>query len=66
MRVRRRLRLMKIHGALILRWFIPALGAMFAIAVLFWLYRDLDFVRFIAAVEFAKPQWLLFWPRRLF
>ena len=42
----------------ILRWLISALGAVVAIAALFWLYRDLDFARFVAALESANPHWL--------
>jgi hypothetical protein len=42
----------------ILHWLIPALGAAFAIAALFWLYRDLDFSRFVSALESATPYWL--------
>lgn len=44
---------------LVLRWLVPALGATLAIGVLFWLYRDLDFDRFIAALASADPWWLL-------
>jgi uncharacterized membrane protein YbhN (UPF0104 family) len=41
------------------RWLIPAMGAALAIGVLFWLYRDLDFDRFIAGLATAEPGWLL-------
>ncbi len=44
---------------LVLRWLIPAMGAALAIGVLFWLYRDLDFDRFIAGLATAEPGWLL-------
>ncbi len=44
---------------LVLRWLIPAMGAALAIGVLFWLYRDLDFDRFMAGLAAAEPGWLL-------
>ncbi|MHA1152648.1 MAG: lysylphosphatidylglycerol synthase transmembrane domain-containing protein [Alphaproteobacteria bacterium] len=44
---------------LVLRWLVPALGAAAAIGVLFWLYRDLDFDRFVAGLARAKPWWLV-------
>jgi hypothetical protein len=44
---------------LALRWLVPALGAIFAIGVLFWLYRDLDFDRFVTGLASAEPWWLL-------
>jgi len=36
----------------------PALGAVFAIVILFWLYRDLDFGRFVFAIASAELLWL--------
>ncbi len=44
---------------LVLRWLIPALGAALAIGVLFWLYRDLDFDRFVTELATAEPWWLV-------
>lgn len=44
---------------LAMRWLIPALGATLAIGALFWLYRDLDFDRFVAALATAEPWWLV-------
>jgi uncharacterized membrane protein YbhN (UPF0104 family) len=44
---------------LVLRWLIPALGAALAIGVLFWLYRDLDFDRFVTELATAEPLWLV-------
>jgi hypothetical protein len=43
---------------LALRWLVPALGAAVAIGVLFWLYRDLDFDRFVTGLTTAEPLWL--------
>lgn len=42
----------------IFRWLVPAIGAALAIAALFWLYRGLDFGRFVSALASAKPHWL--------
>jgi uncharacterized protein (TIRG00374 family) len=47
------------RGRWILGWLIPALSALFAIVVLFWLYRGLDFGRFVSALESANPYWLV-------
>ncbi len=44
---------------LTMRWLIPALGAALAIGALFWLYRGLDFDRFVTALATAEPWWLL-------
>ena len=44
---------------LTIRWLIPALGATLAIGALFWLYRDLDFDRFVTGLATAEPRWLL-------
>ena len=41
------------------RWLLPVAGTLLAIAALFWLYRDLDFARFVAEVKTANPAWLL-------
>ncbi len=43
----------------IIRWLVPALGAALAIGVLFWLYRDLDFDRFVTGLASAEPWWLV-------
>lgn len=45
------------HGFLS-RWLVPVIGACVAVAVLFWLYRDLNLERFLAAVANASPMWL--------
>lgn len=47
------------RGKWILRWLVPALGAVLAIVALFWLYRDLDFGRFVSALDSAEPFWLV-------
>ncbi len=44
---------------LTIRWLIPALGATLAIGALFWLYRDLDFDRFVTGLASAEPWWLV-------
>ena len=44
---------------LAVRWLVPALGAALAIGALFWLYRDLDFDRFVTGLATAEPWWLL-------
>lgn len=45
-------------ASLIIRWIVPTVGAVLAIVVLFWLYRDLDLDRFLAAIATAEPSWL--------
>ncbi len=42
----------------LIRWIVPAIGAAFAIAMLFWLYRGLDFDAFVAAIATAKLGWI--------
>ena len=42
-----------------MRWLVPALGTALAIGALFWLYRDLDFDRFVTGLATAEPWWLL-------
>ncbi len=42
----------------IIRWILPAIGALFMLAALFWLYRDLDLEEFLSAVATAEPVWL--------
>lgn len=44
---------------LLTRWVAPLAGAGIAIVVLFWLYRDLDLRRFLAAVANASATWLV-------
>ena len=39
-------------------WLIPIVGAGLAIGVLFWLYRGLDFDRFVTELASANPLWL--------
>ncbi len=43
----------------IIRWILPAIGAVLAVAALFWLYRDLNLERFLSAIATAKPVWLI-------
>lgn len=43
---------------LLIRWILPAVGAAFALAALFWLYRDLDLDGFLSAVAGAELAWL--------
>ena len=45
--------------SLLIRWIIPIVGAGLAIVVLFWLYRDLDVDKFLAAVATADSGWLI-------
>lgn len=42
-----------------MQWVIPLFGAGVAIGVLFWLYQDLDFARFLAELTMARPVWIL-------
>jgi uncharacterized membrane protein YbhN (UPF0104 family) len=51
-------KLSKTRHGLFIRWILPALGAAIAIAMLFWLYRDLDFDRFLTAVTNSRVGWL--------
>jgi hypothetical protein len=48
---------MALNG-LLTRWVIPVSGAVLAIAILFWLYRELDFGRFVAELATADARWL--------
>ncbi|MBT5049299.1 MAG: flippase-like domain-containing protein [Rhodospirillaceae bacterium] len=43
---------------ILVRWLIPGVGAAGALAVLFWLYRGLDFDRFLNALSSANAGWL--------
>ena len=40
-------------------WILPIVGAGLSIVVLFWLYRDLDFDKFLAAFANANSFWLV-------
>lgn len=40
------------------RWVVPVLGAGVALALIFALYRDLDFGRFASEVSKARPGWI--------
>ena len=44
---------------ILVRWVFPSIGAGLAIWILFWLYKGLDFDRFMSAVSAANPGWLL-------
>ena len=44
--------------SIFVRWIFPIVGAGFAIIVLFWLYRDLDIDRLLAAIATADSVWL--------
>ncbi len=46
-------------GGILARWVLPAIGASLAIFILFWLYKELDFGRFAAALRAADVGWLL-------
>jgi hypothetical protein len=37
----------------LIRWILPAIGAAFMVAALFWLYRDLDLDRLVSAIAAA-------------
>ena len=50
---------MKSDDKSIRRWIWPVLGAGLALAVLFYLYRGLDFSRFLAELRRANPVWIL-------
>lgn len=43
---------------LLIRWLPPALGGGGALALVFWLYRDLDFGRFAAGLGEARIGWI--------
>ncbi|WP_233416962.1 lysylphosphatidylglycerol synthase transmembrane domain-containing protein [Halovulum marinum] len=40
------------------RWMPPVLGGIAALALVFWLYRDLDFGRFVEGLRRAHPGWI--------
>jgi len=44
---------------LIIRWALPIIGGGVALALIFWLYRDLDFRRFIEGLRQASPGWVV-------
>ncbi len=41
------------------RWILPVFGAVVALVLLFWLYRDLDFERFLFTITRVKFAWLV-------
>ena len=41
------------------RWVMPVVGAGVALALIFLMYRDLDFGRFVSEVAKAKPSWII-------
>lgn len=43
---------------LLIGWILPIVGVVSAIAVLFWLYQDLDLERFLSAIADADLVWL--------
>lgn len=43
---------------ILVRWVLPALGTTVAIAVVFWLYRDLDLINFRDAILTSEPAWI--------
>jgi glycosyltransferase 2 family protein len=43
----------------LLSWVLPVAGIALAVAMLFWLYRDLNFTEFLNAVSNSKPVWLV-------
>jgi len=43
---------------LLRRWLPPLLGGLAALALIFWLYRDLDFGRFMTGLQQANPGWI--------
>ena len=43
---------------LLVRWGAPVAGGTVALAIIFWLYRDLDFGRFLAGLLTANPGWI--------
>ena len=48
----------KASQSLLIRWVVPAVGVALTIAVLFWLYRGLDFAAFLSIVATAELGWL--------
>lgn len=45
-------------SSLLTRWVIPIIGAVLTVAALFWLYRELEFDRFVAELASADARWL--------
>lgn len=43
---------------LLVRWGAPVAGGALALAIVFWLYRDLDFERFLSGLRSANPGWI--------
>ena len=46
------------RAGFLVRWVLPVTGSVFVIAVLIWLYSDLDFEMFLTTVTTAEPFWL--------
>ena len=47
------------RAGFLLRWVLPVTGSVAALAVLVWLYRDLDAETFLSHIATAEPYWLL-------
>ncbi len=45
-------------GRILRRWLPPVLGGVVAMALIFWLYRDLDFGRFLTGLRDAHVGWI--------
>lgn len=45
-------------GRTLKRWLPPLLGGIVALALIFWLYRDLDFSRFLTGLRNAQVGWI--------
>ena len=43
---------------LAIRWLVPTIGGIIALSAVFFLYRSLDFDRFLVALQNAKPWWV--------
>ena len=46
-------------GRILRRWLPPLIGGVVALALIFWLYRDLDFGRFLAGLRDAHVGWIV-------
>lgn len=44
---------------LIIRWALPIIGGGVALELIFWLYQDLDFGRFVTGLRHASPAWVV-------
>ena len=49
----------KASHELFIRWILPTIGIAVAIAVLFWLYQDLDLERFLSAIASSDLGWII-------